>query len=44
MKTGISGATGQLGRLVADKRKVKISPANIFALVDSPWKAADLGV
>jgi NAD(P)H dehydrogenase (quinone) len=40
----ITGATGQLGRLVVSKLKAKLSPNNIIALVRSPAKAADLGV
>ncbi len=40
----ITGATGQLGRLVVSKLKAKVSPTNIIALVRSPAKAADLGV
>ena len=44
MEIGITGATGQLGRLVISKLKTKISPNNITALVRSVPKAADLGV
>ncbi|WP_323134772.1 SDR family oxidoreductase [Pontibacter kalidii] len=44
MKIGITGATGQLGRLVVDKLKEKVSSDNIVALVRSPQKASDLGV
>ena len=44
MKIGITGATGQLGRLVVSKLKTKISPDNIVALVRSVPKAADLGI
>ena len=44
MKIAITGATGQLGRLVVSKLKQKVSPENIVALVRSPQKAADLGV
>ena len=44
MKTGITGATGHLGRLVVEKLKEKVSSENIVALVRSPQKAADLGV
>jgi len=44
MKIGITGATGQLGRLVVSKLKEKVSADNIVALVRSPQKAADLGV
>jgi NAD(P)H dehydrogenase (quinone) len=44
MKIGITGATGQLGRLVISKLKTKISPNNLTALVRSVPKAADLGI
>ncbi len=44
MKTGITGATGQLGRLVVEHLKTKISPDTIVALVRTPEKAADPGV
>lgn len=44
MKIGITGATGQLGRIVIDKLKKEIPPAGIRALVRSPQKATDLGV
>lgn len=44
MKTGITGATGQLGRLVVSKLKEKGSAESIVALVRSPQKAADLAV
>lgn len=40
----ITGATGQLGRLVVEKLKQKVPAAGIVALVRSPDKAADLGV
>ncbi len=40
----ITGATGQLGRLVINKLKDKVAASNIVALVRSPQKAADLGV
>jgi NAD(P)H dehydrogenase (quinone) len=41
---GITGATGQLGRIVVDKLKNKADASQIVALVRSPAKAADLGV
>jgi len=41
MKIGITGATGQLGRLVIEKLKAKTSASNITALVRTPEKAAD---
>lgn len=44
MTIAVTGATGQLGRLVVAKLKAKLPPANIVALVRSPQKAADLGV
>lgn len=44
MTIAITGATGQLGRLVVNKLKEKVSDAQIIALVRSPQKAQDLGV
>lgn len=44
MKIAITGATGQLGRIVVDKLKEKVAADNIIALVRSSQKAADLGV
>ena len=44
MKIAITGATGQLGRLVVNKLKGKVSSENIVALVRSPEKATDFGV
>jgi len=44
MKIGVTGATGQLGRLVVEKLKGKVSVDSIVALVRTPEKAADLGV
>jgi NAD(P)H dehydrogenase (quinone) len=44
MKTGVTGATGQLGRIVVNKLKGAISPGSIVTLVRSPQKAGDLGV
>ncbi|MHC2993342.1 NmrA family transcriptional regulator [Pontibacter sp. HJ8] len=44
MKIGITGATGQLGRIVVNKLKEKVSADTIVALVRSKQKAADLGV
>jgi NAD(P)H dehydrogenase (quinone) len=44
MKIAITGATGQLGQIVVNKLKDKISSENIVALVRSPQKAIDLGV
>ena len=44
MKIAITGATGQLGRIVVDKLKDKVPADNIIALMRSTTKAADLGV
>lgn len=44
MKIGVTGATGQLGRLVVEKLKQKVASSTIVALVRNPEKAADLGV
>lgn len=44
MKIAITGATGQLGRLVVTNLKEKVSSDNIIALVRSVQKAADLEV
>ena len=44
MKIGVTGATGQLGRIVVEKLKEKVLAENIVALVRTPDKAADLGV
>lgn len=44
MKIGITGATGQLGRLVIENLKTRVSHVNIIALVRSKEKGKDLGV
>jgi NAD(P)H dehydrogenase (quinone) len=44
MKIGITGATGQLGRIVVTKLKEKIGQDDIIALVRSTQKGAELGV
>jgi len=44
MTIAVTGATGQLGRLVIAELKKKVSPEQIIALVRSPDKASDLGV
>jgi NAD(P)H dehydrogenase (quinone) len=44
MKIGVTGATGQLGRLVVEKLKQKVAAASVVALVRNPEQAADLGV
>jgi NAD(P)H dehydrogenase (quinone) len=41
---GITGATGQLGRIVVERLLQKRDAAQIVALVRTPEKAADLGV
>ncbi|GAA4437335.1 SDR family oxidoreductase [Pontibacter saemangeumensis] len=44
MKIGITGATGQLGRLIVEKLKAKTGADNLVALVRSPEKASELGI
>lgn len=44
MKIAVTGATGQLGRIVVEKLKEKGEANNVVALVRSPDKAGDLGV
>ncbi len=44
MTIAITGATGQLGRLVIQQLTATVPSAEIVALVRSPEKAADLGV
>lgn len=44
MKIGITGATGQLGRLAIASLKNSVPSGDIVALVRSPEKAADLGI
>ena len=44
MTIGITAATGQLGYLVAEHLKTKVSPSHIIALVRTPAKAAGLGI
>lgn len=44
MKTGITGATGQLGRRVVEKLKERTGANQLVALVRSPEKAAGLGI
>src|SRR5690606_23434682 len=43
-KIGITGATGQLGRLVVEKLKARTEADRLVALARSPEKGADLGV
>lgn len=40
----ITGASGQLGRLVIDQLKAKLPAERLIALVRTPSKAADLGI
>ncbi|SMG08085.1 SDR family oxidoreductase [Sphingobacterium psychroaquaticum] len=44
MKIGITGATGQLGRLVVEGLKGKVVATDLVALVRSPENATDLGI
>lgn len=44
IKTGITGATGQLGRAIVEKLKERIPSEAIVALVRSPERASGLGV
>lgn len=44
MKIGVTGATGQLGKLVVEQLKKKVDKGSIVALVRNPEKAKDLGV
>ncbi|WP_167614089.1 SDR family oxidoreductase [Maribellus sediminis] len=44
MKIGVTGATGQLGRLVVEQLKAKTGSEHIVALVRTPEKAEGLGV
>jgi len=44
MKIGVTGATGQLGRLVIESLKNRIEKGSVTALVRAPEKAADLNV
>ena len=44
MKIAVTGATGQLGRLVVEQLKSRTSADNIVALVRTPEKALDLGI
>lgn len=44
MKIAVTGATGQLGRLVIENLKADATPDEIIALARDPKKAADLGV
>src|SRR5215216_1963954 len=44
MTIAVTGATGQLGRLVIAQLKKQLSAADIIALARSPDQATDLGV
>jgi NAD(P)H dehydrogenase (quinone) len=44
MTIAVTGATGQLGRLVIEKLKVRVPAGEIIALARDPAKATDLGV
>lgn len=44
MTIAVTGATGQLGRLVIEKLKARVPADEIVALARDPAKAADLGV
>lgn len=44
MTIAVTGATGQLGRLVIAKLQLKVPASDIIALARSPEKAGDLGV
>lgn len=44
MKIAVTGATGQLGRLVVESLKTKVSDDTLIALVRNPEKAVDLGI
>ncbi|HJQ34125.1 MAG TPA: SDR family oxidoreductase [Pyrinomonadaceae bacterium] len=44
MTIAITGATGQLGRLVVEKLKAKVPASEIVALARTPEKASGLGV
>ncbi len=44
MTIAITGATGQLGRLVIEKLKERVDAREIIALARTPSKAADLGI
>lgn len=44
MKIAVTGATGQLGKLVVEQLKKKVAPESIVALVRTPEKAAGTGI
>jgi aspartate-semialdehyde dehydrogenase len=44
MRIAITGASGQLGRLIIERLRTKVPSSDIVALVRTPSKATDLGV
>jgi len=44
MTIAITGATGQLGRLVVSNLESRVPAGRIVALARTPAKAADLGI
>lgn len=44
MKVAVTGASGQLGRLIIERLGAKVPTSDIVALVRNPSKVADLGV
>ena len=44
MTTAITGATGQLGRLLVQQLRARVPASDLLALVRSPARAADLGI
>lgn len=44
MKIAITGAAGQLGRLIIERLRTKVPASDIVALVRTPSRATDLGV
>lgn len=44
MKIAVTGATGQLGRLLVERLRAKVPAGDIVALARTPSKAADLGI
>ncbi|MGD9510736.1 MAG: SDR family oxidoreductase [Geminicoccaceae bacterium] len=44
MTIAVTGATGQLGRMIVQELKQKVAPGKIVALARTPGKATDLGV
>ena len=44
MRIAVTGATGQLGRVVVETLMERVEPGSIVALARAPAKAVDLGV